>query len=332
MNAPAATPTPTTAPTTTPTTAHAAATALATTTAPRSPRPAPGAARAWLLAARPQTLPAALAPVVVGTACAHAAGGARALPAVAAAAGALLLQIAANFANDVFDFENGADREDRLGPPRAVQTGLISPRQMRRALAVTLAAALAIGVYLTAVAGWPIIALGLLSMAGAVAYTGGPYPLGYHGLGDVMVLGFFGFAAVGGTAFVQVGALPPLALLAAVPVGALATAILVVNNLRDRTTDAATGKRTLAVRLGARGARAEYALLLGAAYAVPIALAADRARPLLLLPLATVPWAAVLVRRLGRADGAALNPLLPRTARLLLVTSLLWAAAIGIAG
>lgn len=313
-------------PAATSTTAHAAP------SAPGTPHLVPGAARAWLLAARPQTLPAALAPVAVGTACAHAAGGARALPALAAAAGALLLQIAANFANDVFDFENGADREDRLGPPRAVQTGLISPRQMRRALALTLAAALAIGVYLTAVAGWPIVVLGLVSMAGAVAYTGGPYPLGYHGLGDVMVLGFFGFAAVCGTAYVQLGTVPPLALLAAIPVGALATAILVVNNLRDRQTDAATGKRTLAVRLGPASARAEYALLLAAAYAVPIALAIDRARPLLLLPLATVPWAALLFRRLTRTDGAALNPLLPATARLLLVTSLLLAAAVGIAG
>jgi 1,4-dihydroxy-2-naphthoate octaprenyltransferase len=291
----------------------------------------PGSPRAWILAARPATLPAAIAPVAVGTACAYAAGGLRPGPALAAAVGALLLQVAANFANDVFDFEKGADREGRLGPPRAVQSGLLSPSAMRRGLAVALAAALVIGIYLAAVAGWLVVALGLAAIAAAVAYTGGPYPLGYHGLGDVMVMLFFGFVAVCGTAFVQLGAVPALALAAAVPVGALATAILVVNNLRDRAGDARAGKRTLAVRLGARGARLEYALLLALAYAVPIALAVAARDALLAAPLVTAPWAARLVRAVHRLDGAALNPCLPATARLLLVHSLAWAAAIALA-
>ena len=290
------------------------------------------AVRVWLMAARPATLPAAVAPVAVGVACAHAVGGFRAGPAAAALVGALLLQIAANFANDVFDFEKGADRADRLGPPRAVQSGLVSPAAMRRALLVTIAAALAIGVYLAAVAGWPVVALGLASIAAAVAYTGGPFPLGYHGLGDLMVMLFFGFAAVCGTTFVQVGAVPPLAIFAAIPVGALATAILVVNNLRDRLGDAAAGKRTLAVRLGAGGARGEYALLVALAYAVPVACAALYRDPILAAPLLTLPWGARLSAAIRRRDGAALNPCLPATARLLLAHSLLWALAIALAG
>src|SRR5690606_15899677 len=143
------------------------------------------------------------------------------------AAGALLLQIASNLANDVFDHEKGADRAGRVGPTRAVQAGLIGPAQMKRGLAVVLAAAFLVGVYLVAVGGWPIALLGLSAMAAAVAYTGGPLPLGYHGLGHLLVLVFFGFAAVCGTTFVQVGQVTALSALAAAPVGALATAILV---------------------------------------------------------------------------------------------------------
>lgn len=296
--------------------------------APARMLPLPNSPRAWLLAARPTTLPAAIAPVAVGTACAVAAGGFRAGPALAAALGALLLQIAANFANDVFDYEKGADREDRLGPPRAVQSGLLSPSAMRRGLIVTLAAALAIGVYLVSEGGWPIVILGLTAMAAAVAYTGGPFPLGYHGLGDLMVMLFFGFAAVCGTAFVQLAWLPSLAVAASIPVGALATAILVVNNLRDRAGDAVAGKRTLAVRLGATGARVEYAVLLAAAYLVPVVLAVSAGNVLLAAPLVTAPWAARIAAEVWRRDGGALNPCLPATARLLLGHSLVWAAAI----
>ena len=286
--------------------------------------------RAWIMAARPQTLPAGVAPVAVGTAVAHALGGARAGPALAALVGALLLQIASNLANDVFDHEKGADGPDRLGPPRAVACGLLRPRAVRCALFLVLGAAMAVGVYLTLVAGWKVVALGLLAMACAVAYTGGPVPLGYHGLGDALVLLFFGFAAVCGTDFVQLGRVPAESLWAAVPVGALATAILVVNNLRDRAGDAACGKRTLAVRLGARAARVEYALLVAIAYAVPIAAAVSRGEPLLALPVLTLPWGVGLVRAIWRRDGRALNPCLPATARLLLATSLLWAAGIAL--
>ncbi len=286
----------------------------------------PGSFRAWVLAARPPTLFAAVVPVLVGSACALAAGAFRPLPALAALVGALLLQIAANFANDVFDYEKGADTAERLGPVRAVQAGLLTPESVRRGLWVTLGLSLLVGVYLTAVAGPAIVIIGLASMLAAVAYTGGPYPLGYHGLGDVFVMLFFGFVAVGGTTFVQAGTVTPLSLYAAVPVGALATAILVVNNLRDRETDARAGKRTLAVRLGERGALIEYVTLLSLAYAVPLALyASGRAGIGALAPLLTLPLAAALVRKVARERGRALNPLLARTAKLLFVHGVLFA-------
>ena len=212
----------------------------------------PGPVRAWALASRPKTLFAAIAPVLVGTACAYRAGAFRAGPALAALAGAVLLQIGSNFANDLFDYERGADREDRLGPERATQRGWIAPRAMRAGMAAVFALALAVGVYLFAVAGWPVIVIGLLSIAAAVAYTGGPFPLGYHGLGDLFVFLFFGVAAVAGTALVQAGRVPASAWFAAAPVGALATAILAVNNTRDCETDRRSGKRTLPARFGRR--------------------------------------------------------------------------------
>ncbi|HSU38540.1 MAG TPA: 1,4-dihydroxy-2-naphthoate polyprenyltransferase [Polyangiaceae bacterium] len=286
----------------------------------------PGSLRAWVIAARPPTLSAALVPVAVGTACAAAEGSLKAGPALAALAGALLLQVAANFANDVFDYEKGADTAERLGPVRAVQAGLLSPSTVRRGLYFVIALALLVGVYLAATAGPVIIALGLASIAAAVAYTGGPYPLGYHGLGDVFVMLFFGFVAVLGTTFVQVGHLTELAIWAAVPVGALATAILVVNNLRDIETDRVAGKRTLAVRWGERGALAEYALLLALAYGVPVALfARGHETTTILLPLLTLPLGVGLVRAVARERGRALNPLLKRTALLLLAYGLLFA-------
>ena len=284
---------------------------------------APPSASLWLAAARPRTLPAAVAPVAVGTAVAHGAGGIAWGPALAALIGALLLQVGTNFANDVFDAEKGADTADRKGPVRAVAAGLISARAMRAAMIATFALAVAVGGYLVAVAGWPVVAVGVASVAAGVLYTGGPWPLGYHGLGDVFVFAFFGVVAVAGTAYVQVGALPTLALWLAVPVGAVATAILVVNNLRDRDTDARVGKRTLAVRWGRGFALAEYGGLLVAAHAVPLALALGGRTPLW-LGVATAPLAVMLVSRLVKAEpGPAMNRLLGETARLLLVQSLL---------
>ncbi|HMJ15237.1 MAG TPA: 1,4-dihydroxy-2-naphthoate polyprenyltransferase [Polyangiaceae bacterium] len=299
-----------------------------------APSPAlPGSARAWWMAVRPATLGAAAVPVFVGTACAFAGEGVRWGPALAALIGALLLQIGANFANDVFDYEKGADTSERLGPTRTVQAGLLTPRQMRHGMLVVFGLALSCGVYLTGVAGPAIIVIGLLSIASAIAYTGGPYPLGYHGLGDVFVMIFFGFVAVCGTAFVQTGRVPELSVWAAVPVGALATNILVVNNVRDRETDVRAGKRTLAVRFGRKAGIAQYAVLLGLSYLVPASLVlSGRLALTVLLPLLTLPAGILLLRNLMRDHGAPLNQTLVGTAKLLVIFGVLFALGIASSG
>jgi 1,4-dihydroxy-2-naphthoate polyprenyltransferase len=292
---------------------------------------APGLVARWIMATRPATLTAAAAPVLVGTAAAHVAGGFRAGPALAALLGSFLLQIGANLANDLYDYEKGADTPARMGPTRVVQSGLLSPGAVRGGMAVTFGLAVLVGVYLTWVAGPIIILIGLLSIAAAIAYTGGPYPLGYNGLGDIAVFAFFGFVAVCGTAYVQAGHVPALAWVAAVPVGALTTAILVVNNVRDMETDAAAGKRTLAVRLGRGGALAEYAGLLAVAYAVPLLLVVtETLSAWALLPLLTVPLAAGLFRWVRDERGRALNPALGGTARLLFAHGALFAAGMAL--
>ncbi len=237
------------------------------------PAPAPvlSTAGRWILAIRPKTLPAAVAPVVLGTALAIAHGAAAPLPATAALAGALLIQIAANLANDYFDWQKGGDTETRLGPTRVVQAGLLSPTAVWRGMVLALALAFGVGVYLVAVGGLPILLIGLLSLLCAVAYTGGPLPLAYHGLGDLFAFAFFGPVAVAGTYWVQALSFRMDLILGGSGVGALITAILVVNNLRDRETDALAGKRTLAVRLGVRGSRLQYLGLVLVAAGVPLA-------------------------------------------------------------
>jgi 1,4-dihydroxy-2-naphthoate octaprenyltransferase len=262
-------------------------------------------------------LPASVAPVLVGTAVAAGQGGFRPLPALACLTSALLLQLGTNFVNDYADFEHGADEAGRLGPPRAAHSGWLLPRSLRRGAVLVLGAAAAVGAYLVVLGGWPIALGGALAVLAAWAYTAGPWPLGYHGLGDPLVFVFFGLFAVGGTHAVQVGAWSAAALLTAVPVGLLATAILAVNNLRDLPTDARAGKRTLAVRLGPAGARRYTAGLLVGAYAslapLPFAGAPALAAllPLMTLPLAVPVWSAV-----RRVSGRALNPVLGAAARL----------------
>jgi len=269
----------------------------------------------WLLAARPGTLTAAVVPVLVGTAVAAAHGGFRALPALAALLTAVCIQIGTNFANDFHDFQRGADTHERVGPQRVTQSGLVAPRTVRAAALGTFGVALVIGIYLAVVGGWPILITGLASIAAGWAYTGGPWPFGYHGLGDLFVFVFFGLVATAGTTYVQLHAVPLPAWIAAVPVGALATAILVVNNLRDIATDARAGKRTLAVRLGPDATRVEYVVLLVLAFAAPFVLL-PFARPWVLLPLATLPLAAGPLRLVFRGQGAELNAALGATARL----------------
>ena len=271
----------------------------------------------WLLAARPRTLTAAIAPVVVGSALSHRLGAFQLGPALAALASSMCIQIGTNFANDYSDFKRGADTAERVGPKRVTQSGLVAPGTVKRAAIACFALAAVLGVYLAAVAGWPILVVGVLSIASGWLYTGGPWPLGYHGLGDVFVFVFFGLVATAGTVYVQALRVPPEALLAAVPVGCFATAILVVNNLRDRVTDAKAGKRTLAVKLGAGAMRAEYLLLstigIAAACLLPGRPLGLFAAPLLIPPL----------RRVFRDEGAALNPALGETARVQLAAAAL---------
>jgi 1,4-dihydroxy-2-naphthoate octaprenyltransferase len=267
--------------------------------------------------------------VLVGTAVADVSGGARFAPALAALLGAFLIQIATNLANDLFDHEKGADTEERLGPTRAVAAGLLTKSQVRAGLQVTIAAAVATGVYLAYVGGPAIVVIGVLSILSGLAYTGGPFPLGYHGLGDVFVMVFFGLVAVCGTVFVQTHTVPALALLASVPVGAIATAILVVNNVRDLETDRKANKRTLVARFGARFGVGEYLALLALAYTTPLVVFAMFPRSTLsLLPLASAPVALRLARDVARTEGRALNGCLVRTAKLLLIFGVLFSAGI----
>jgi 1,4-dihydroxy-2-naphthoate octaprenyltransferase len=282
---------------------------------------------AWLMAARPRTLAVAVGPIAVGTAVAAIEGGARLWPAFAALLGAMLLQLGSNFANDVYDFEKGADTDERIGPDRATQLGLLTPGQMRQGMVAVFAAATLVGVYLIAVAGWPIAAVGIASIIAAIAYTGGPWPFGYHGLGDPMVFLFFGIVAVVGATYVQTLEASTLAFAASIPVGALATATLVVNNVRDRDTDVKAGKRTLAVRLGARGGRLEYVSLVALAYwMLPVCYWAFEQSAWIFLPLATLPRACQLLNRVfHNSDGPTLNEALGGTAQLGMVYSLLFA-------
>jgi 1,4-dihydroxy-2-naphthoate octaprenyltransferase len=285
--------------------------------------------RTWIAAARPRTLPAAVIPVAVGTACARVAGQVAWGPALAALGGSLAIQIGTNFANDVFDAERGADGPDRIGPLRAVSAGLISAGAMKRAMIAAFAVASAFGLYLVVTAGWPVAAIGIASILAGIAYTGGPWPLGYHGLGDVFVMAFFGFVAVCGTAFVQLGRVPAVSVWAAIPVGALATAILVVNNLRDRLTDVRAGKRTLAVRFGRGAALGEYAVLLVAAYAIPVGLAICARSPWPALCVLTAPLAWRQLVAVARAsNGPEFNRCLAATAQLLMLHGVLFAGGL----
>lgn len=284
------------------------------------------ARQAWILAARPKTLPAAVGPILVGTALALANGLFQAGPALAALLCALLLQIGSNFANDYFDFFKGADTHERLGPTRVTSAGLLTPDAMRWGMVVIFGAATLVGLYLIWVGGWPIFFAGLAALLAAVAYTGGPFPFGYYGLGDLFVFVFFGLVAVCGTYYVQAHTLPATVVLAAVPPGLLITAILVVNNLRDIDTDRRANKRTLAVRLGRRGTQVEYLVLVLVAYLTPLWLWLGMAQSLwVLLPLLSLPLALPLLRAVFTTQGKALNATLAGTARLSLVFSLLLA-------
>jgi 1,4-dihydroxy-2-naphthoate octaprenyltransferase len=287
----------------------------------------------WLAAARPRTLPAALAPVLVGSALA---GREHAFDPMAAGlclAFALLVQIGANFANDYYDFVQGADTPDRVGPRRAVAAGLIAPGAMRGAMAAVFALAFLVGLGLIAWGGPWLIAIGLASIAGGIAYTGGPWPLGYHGLGDVFVFVFFGVVAVTTTYYVQTGSVSATAWLASVPIGLLAANILVVNNYRDVETDARAGKRTLVVRLGRRAARIQFGASLVIAFLVPGFFWARGYGAGMLLPGLLAPLGVAHARRLKQSETPAeLIALLGDTAKLLAGYAVLFAGGLMLSG
>lgn len=271
----------------------------------------------WWRTIRPATLWAGVAPLFVGASLAAQHGVFQLVPVFAALIGSLLIQIGCNLVNDYSDFERGADTENRLGPARAASQGWLSVDQLKRGAMICFGFAILDGVYLTWIGGWPILILGVLSVLCAIAYTAGPFPLGYRGLGDLFVMIFFGFGAVCGTYYLQAQTLHSSLFAASWAVGALATSILVVNNLRDRVGDQQVGKRTLAVRFGETFTRWQYTLLMLSAFIVVIIEGLNQQQvwgwsvPLLLLP-----FAVLRVREIWRLDGAALNPLLGKTAQL----------------
>jgi 1,4-dihydroxy-2-naphthoate octaprenyltransferase len=227
----------------------------------------------YILAARPKTLPAALAPVLIGTAMAFADGLGHWPSALLAAFGALMIQIGTNYANDYYDFVKGSDdHATRLGPTRATAAGLVTPQAMRNAFIFAFSLAAVAGIYLLVRGGWPVLFIGVLSIAAGILYTGGPYPLGYNGLGDIFVFIFFGLVAVGGTYYIQALQINVLVLFAGVAPGLMSTAILAVNNLRDVNDDRVSGKRTLAVLFGEKFGRLEYVFCMLMASLVPVIL------------------------------------------------------------
>lgn len=298
------------------------------------------------MAARPQTLPAAAAPVAVGVGLAVSDGVFAPLPALFAFVGAALIQVGTNFANDYYDAVQGADTADREGFTRVTAAGIIEPSEVKRATWLTFAAAILVGTYLVYVGGLPILVVGLVSVAAGVAYTGGPYPLGYHGLGDLFVFVFFGVVAVTGTYYVQAaavlagpfptgipeGTVTLAAVVASFPVAAISTNILVVNNVRDLEEDAETGKRTLAVRFGYRFSRAQFLALLALAYVTPVwFLLRDGYGLPVLAPLLTLPLAATVSRTvLTETGGEALNPALEATGKLLAAYAGLFALGLAV--
>jgi 1,4-dihydroxy-2-naphthoate octaprenyltransferase len=286
-------------------------------------------ARLWLQVSRPRTLPAAAAPVLMGAAIAWRADGFHALAVLGALVGALLLQIGANIANDYFDGVKGTDTPDRLGPQRATAAGLVAPATMRRAFVLVLALATLVGAGLVARAGGAVVGIGVASLAGAVLYTGGPRPLGYLGLGDLLVLAFFGPVAVAGTAYVSTLTWRTDALLAGLAPGMLAVALLALNNLRDVDTDRAAGKGTLAVRFGPGFARAEIAAALVVAALVPVVLVAALDAPRALLLASFVPLLGLRAARRAftAARGDRLLDALAGLGRLLAVYGLVFALA-----
>lgn len=289
----------------------------------------PSTLRIWYLAARPKTLPAAVAPIVVGTAVAVRESSFVWWVALLALVTALLLQIAANFANDAIDAKKGSDTADRTGPTRITAAGYVSYQQVMNATWITLALAMCSGIPLLIRGGWPFVALGIASLVCAVAYTGGPFPISYLGLGEIFVFLFFGLIAVTGTAYLQTGELTALSLLASIPPGAMIVGILIINNYRDREQDARVNKRTVAVRIGPKNTRIEYYLMLGLTLISPFVFwALGWLNAWALLTLLSLPMFRQLVHQVQTLQGPPLNQTLGLTGKTALVHSLLLGAAL----
>lgn len=288
--------------------------------------------QAWILASRPKTLPAAAAPVLLAAGVAFYEGVFVLWVVLLALATALLLQIGANFANDLFDFQKGADTEKRLGPLRVTQSGLLSPTQVATGMTIVFALAAVLGLILYFRVGWPILALGFASILAALAYTGGPLPYGYFGFGEIFVFIFFGFAAVCGTYYAQAGFVSKLAVWSSIPMGSLSTAILVVNNLRDIPTDSQAGKITLAVRFGPHFARILYDFLLATAYLTPVLLIFTGNAPVWILLAHLSLFLILPVRKLvHQASGLKLNKALAGTGQTELLFAVFYSVGLLIA-
>lgn len=291
----------------------------------------------WILAARPKTLWASVAPVIVGTSVAFRDGLVHWPSALAALLGAILIQIGTNLANDLFDHQRGTDTPDRLGPLRVTQSGLATPTQVRNAMILIFSLSFLVGIYLVSRGGWPIVWVGVLSIAAAILYTGGPYPFGYYGWGDFFVFIFFGPVAVVGTYFVQAHSTTQSVWLSSIPMGCLATAILVINNLRDIDTDRRAGKKTLAVRLGRFKSVGEYTFMLLVAIAVPLVMVLLGIATIWLLvsSIVIVAFVPMILKSLRSQvepmkSGVILNDLLARTARAKLVYAIAFAVGMNL--
>ena len=285
----------------------------------------------WWLAIRPRTLPAAVSGVVMGSALAWHDGSFQLLPALVALLIALLLQIGSNLANDVFDFERGADTSLRQGPLRVTQAGLLSPAQVKSGMWIVFGLAAICGLYFVYLRGWMIVLIGAAAIISAIAYTGGPFPLGYLGLGDLFVFIFFGFAAVAGTYYVQAGAVSAAAWWMSIPIGLIITAILVVNNLRDIENDRTAGKRTLAVMMGEKATRVEYVLCIASSYLIlPALIIFKILPPTTLLTCLSLPIAYKATQIVLTQSGRSLNAALAATGKTALAYSLLFWIGIAI--
>ena len=289
----------------------------------------PGLFKAWLLALRPKTLSAAAAPVLVGASLVAFHPNFDRVACALAFLGAFLLQILSNFVNDLYDYLKGTDNADRIGPARTVQSGWISPSAMKMGIAVVILLNVLLGSALVWISGWPILVLGISAILSAIAYTAGPFPLGYRGLGEVFVILYFGFAAVCGTCYVCVGSIPDAAWPLAFAIGVLSSAILVVNNLRDEEGDRLSKKRTLVVRFGHRFGIAQYRLCIGLALAIPfVEVMRHRLPSTAMVVVALFPFFVGLSNRVSTAKGKEYNPLLGKTAAMLGLYGLVLACGI----